>query len=181
MYRKKRLLQASIHGPVEFLVSLPIGFQLMTIPVEETSDLLFEFRHLLFYSDTIVMKTIMQKIKNIMVTQDFIRMKFSGSGMIGIISMGPLQALRLDPVIPLFVDASSLIAYPHNATVDLTVYGNHLASQLMNYQWKLLGEGYALIQTAKPDPLINEAVNHQGSFIRRVLREVIPFGGVFIK
>lgn len=181
MYRKKRLLQASIRGPVELLISLPLGFQLMSIPVEESSDLLFEFRHLLFYSEGVQMNSIMQKIRNILVTQDVIRMKFSGKGMIGILSMGPLQALRLDPMIPLFVDSSSLIAYPHHASVDLTVYGNHLASQHMHYQWKLLGEGYALIQTAKPDPLIDEAVNDQGGFIRRILREVIPFGGVFIK
>jgi hypothetical protein len=71
-----------------------------------------------------------------------------------------------------------LFAYPHNASVDLTVYGNYLASQHMHYQWKLQGEGFALIQTAKPDPLIDEAVNQQGGLIRRILREVIPFGGM---
>jgi uncharacterized protein (AIM24 family) len=96
------------------------------------------------------MTTLVQKIKNILVTRDIIRMKFSGKGMLGILSMGPIQSIRLDTTTPLFVDSSSLFAYPHNASVDLTVYGNYLASQHMHYQWKLQGEGFALIQTANP-------------------------------
>jgi hypothetical protein len=44
----------------------------------------------------------------------------------------------------------------------------------------MTGAGRVLLQPSKPDRGLNEQMQQDG-FIRRVLREVIPFGGVFIK
>lgn len=78
------------------------------------------------------------------------------------------------------MDAGSVIAYPENAKLELCVYGNHLASQHMNYHWKMTGRGTVLIQAGRQNQSLVHEMNDEGLF-KRILREVIPFGGVFIK
>ncbi|MNC26115.1 hypothetical protein D3C75_742330 [compost metagenome] len=69
---------------------------------------------------------------------------------------------------------------PENANLQLCVYGNHLASQHMNYHWSMTGNGVALVQGSLAGPEM-EKEHRQDGLVKRVLREVIPFGGVFIK
>lgn len=180
MYRKKKLIQADLSGPAELIAALPAGFYLKHLTVDEGSGLLFEFRNLLYYSSGVQMSTVVLNIRNMIVTRDILKMKFTGSGTLGIISRGPIYEMDLDETVPLYVDSSCLVAYPHDAAIEPCVYGNHLASQHMNYQWKLTGRGKALVQMGKPDKQV-EADPGSDGLVRRVLREVLPFGGVFIK
>ncbi|WNQ09708.1 AIM24 family protein [Paenibacillus aurantius] len=179
MYRKRKWIRADLTGPAHFLIALPTGYSLQTIPVDEGDDFLYDMRNVLFYSHGIEMKPVFLKIKNMLITRDIVRMKFTGSGTIGLLSHGPLHEMALEPTIPLYVDTGSLVAYPHNAELDLSVYGNHLASQHMNYQWKITGRGRVLLQSNKADRQVEEA--RDDGFVRRLLREALPFGGVFIK
>ncbi|MNF95303.1 hypothetical protein D3C84_780480 [compost metagenome] len=80
----------------------------------------------------------------------------------------------------MFVEAGALVAYPGTATIRLSVYGNQLASQHMNVQWELSGSGPVLIQTGSRDAEL-EAQLQDGGLIKRILREVLPFGSVYIK
>lgn len=107
-------------------------------------------------------------------------MRFSGNGSVGILTTGDLATLHLHPEKPIFVDKSALVAYPQSASIKLSVYGNSLASQHMNVQWQLTGQGPVLIQTGYRDV---ELMNHlqDDNLLKRLLRELIPFGGVFIK
>ena len=75
---------------------------------------------------------------------------------------------------------SALVAYPEKASIELSVYGNKLASQHMNVQWEIRGSGPVLIQTGSRDAELEEQLQN-GGFIKRMLREVLPFGGVYIK
>ncbi|MBC8079683.1 MAG: AIM24 family protein [Gorillibacterium sp.] len=180
MYRKRKLIRSDIAGPSELILALPVGHQLKLVMIEDGDDLLFDIRSVLLYGSGVSLKSVVLKIKNMIVTRDFIKMKFTGTGPIGILSRGPIYDLKLDPDIPVFVDMRCLVAYPENAKVDLCVYGNHLASQYMNYQWEIRGHGTVLLQTGTTDHELESEMSSE-SFLRRVLRETIPFGGIFIK
>lgn len=180
MYRKKKLIRADVSGPSQFTAALPSGYSMREIPIGNNEDLLYDFRNVFFYTRGVSMQTRILKIKNMLVTRDAVKMKFSGSGSIGILTQGPVCEAKLHPTEPLYVNAGSIIAYPENAKLDLTVYGNHLASQHMDYHWKLTGEGYVLFQAGRQNQRLERDMNDE-SIIKRFLREVIPFGGVFIK
>jgi uncharacterized protein (AIM24 family) len=180
MYRKRKLIQADIMGPCEFMAALPHGYFLKTIPISGGSDLLFEFRHLFFYTPGIRMEHKLLQPKKMLITRDWMKLKLSGEGVIGILTYGPLHEVTLDEREPLFVDARCVVAMPENARLELCVYGNHLASQNMNYQWSMKGRGTALIQGSVPSRELEQELSGD-SFLKRVLREVIPFGSVFIK
>ncbi len=180
MYRKRKLLQADLTGPCEFLTALPHGFYLKTLPIKGNSDLLFEFRNLFFYTPGIHMEHKLLQLKKMLVTRDWMKMKLSGEGLVGLLTYGPLYEIELDEREPLFVDARCVVAMPENASLKLCVYGNHLASQHMNYHWSMTGRGVALVQGSLAGPEL-EKEHRQDGLIKRVLREVIPFGGVFIK
>ncbi|MOA29393.1 hypothetical protein D3C78_1504040 [compost metagenome] len=107
-------------------------------------------------------------------------MRFSGPGRIGIITSGDMKAIQLQPDRSLFVETGALVAYPENASIKLAVYGNKLASQHMNVQWEIRGSGPVLIQTGSRDTELAQQVQ-DGGFIKRILREVLPFGGIYIK
>ncbi|RKN82211.1 AIM24 family protein [Paenibacillus ginsengarvi] len=180
MYRKKKLIRSRLTGPASMLLALPAGYTLQTLTLRESEDLLFEFRHLLFYTEGVEMKSVMLSFKNMIATKDVMRLKFSGEGSIGIMCAGPLREWKLDPEVASYIDTRSLIAYPHNAKIDLSVYGNHLASQHMHYQWKMTGSGSALLQAGRPDAQLEQFVG-QDSLMKRLLREIVPFGGVWFK
>src|SRR5690606_16388432 len=120
------------------------------------------------------------KLKTAWITREFIRIKFSGPGKLGIITVGDITTMQLDPETPLFVDTSALVAYPEDATIRLAVYGNSLASQHMNVQWEMRGTGPVLIQTGSRDRQLENKLSEDG-WIKRLLREVLPFGSVYIK
>ncbi|MBE7681122.1 MULTISPECIES: AIM24 family protein [Paenibacillus] len=180
MVRKKKLIKSEITGPCQFVAALPPGFTMKEVELTEESDLLYDFRHLFFYSDGVNMHTKIQKIKNMLITQDAVKMKFSGKGKIGLLTQGQVCQQELHPTAPLYVDAGSIIAYPENAKLELTVYGNNLASQHMNYHWKMTGQGSVLFQAGRENSRLERDLNDEGLF-KRILKEVIPFGNVIIK
>jgi len=180
MYRKRRLIRSDLSGPSEFILSLPAGYHLKTLELADGADLLFDIRSILFYEEGVSLKSVLLKVKNMLITRDFVKMKFTGTGALGILSRGPLYEMKLEPEVPVYVDSRCLVAYPENARVDLCVYGNHLASQHMNYQWELRGLGTVLLQTGTTEAEL-EAEYPSDGLVKRVLREVLPFGGVFIK
>ncbi|MGZ9583957.1 AIM24 family protein [Paenibacillus marinisediminis] len=181
MYRKRKLIQSRITGPARFMLGLPAGYSMQTIPITAGSDLLFEWKHVLFYSEGMKVERRVQTFKNAVITRELVKMKFSAEdGVLGIVSCGPLYRMELDPDNPTYVDVSCLVAYPENAKLKPSVYGNTLASQHMNYHWELTGKGYVLLQTGKADSQLQSHMEDAG-IIKRFLREVIPFGGVFIK
>ncbi|TNJ66776.1 AIM24 family protein [Paenibacillus hemerocallicola] len=180
MYRKKKLIRSRLTGPSRLLLALPGGYSLHCLSLAGNEDLLFEFRHLLFYTEGIEMKSVMQSFKNMIATKDVMRMKFSGTGTIGIISAGPIREWKLDPAQASYIDTRSLIAYPQSSSIELSVYGNHLASQHMSFQWKMTGTGSALLQVGRPDARLEQFVS-QDSLAKRLLREIVPFGGVWFK
>lgn len=180
MYRKRGLLQADFTGPCEFWAALPPSYSLKPIELTPGSDLLYDFRHLFHYTEGITMTSRVLSAKNMMITRDAIKMKFSGTGGIGILTEGHIVEAELHPGEPLYAQASSVIAYPENAKLELAVYGNHLASQHMNYHWKISGHGSVLLQAGRENRKLEEDLNNDGLF-KRILREIIPFGSVFIK
>lgn len=181
MYRKRKLIQSHISGPSQFMIGLPAGYSMQTIPIQDDSDLLFEWKHILFYTEGMRVERKVQTFKNAIITRELVKMKFSShDGQLGILSHGPLHRIELDPDLPTYIDVGCLVAYPENATLTPRVYGNTLASQHMNYHWEIVGRGYALVQTGKSDSQLEQDIEGDG-FIRRILREVIPFGGILIK
>ncbi|SDS34731.1 Uncharacterized conserved protein, AIM24 family [Paenibacillaceae bacterium GAS479] len=180
IYRKRKWIRSRLQGPSELLLGLPPGFGLEAVELQEGSDLLFDFRHVMFYSDGMTLKPRVQKLKNAWITRELTRMRFSGPGTLGILTAGGLASIDLSEKQPLYVDAASLIAFPESAQVRLAVYGNPLASQHMNVQWELRGRGPALIQSGSFDRSLPELLE-KGGFLRRTLRELLPFGGVYIK
>lgn len=180
MYRKKQLVQAEMRGPCEFLTALPHGYCMKSLRIDSGNDLLFEFRHLFYYTPGIRMEHRLLELKKMLITRDWMKLKLSGEGEIGLLTYGPLHEMALDEHEPVFIDARCVVAMPQNAKLELVVYGNHLASQHMNYHWRMTGRGYALIQGSLPNRELEQEVQGDGLF-KRVMREIIPFGGVFIK
>ncbi|CAH1202750.1 hypothetical protein PAECIP111893_01915 [Paenibacillus plantiphilus] len=179
-YRKRKWIRSKLVGQSEFILGLPPGCQLESVAIGPKSDLMFDFRHVMFYTDGLHMKSKIQKIKTAWITQDWIRMKFTGPGTLGIITTGDLITMQLHPSIPLYVEAGSLIAYPDSARIKLAVYGNQLASQHMNVQWEMTGSGPVLIQSGSRDAGLMEQLQG-GGIVKRVLRELLPFGSIYIK
>ncbi|MCM3748668.1 AIM24 family protein [Paenibacillus pasadenensis] len=180
VYRKRKWIRSRLQGPSELLLGLPPGYGLEAVDVPDGSDLLFDFRHVIFYSDSMTLKPRVQKLKTAWITRELTRMRFSGPGTLGILTAGGLASIALSEDQPLYADAASLVAFPESAKVRLAVYGNPLASQHMNVQWELTGRGSALIQTGSFDRSLPELLE-KGGFLRRTLRELLPFGGVYIK
>lgn len=180
MYRKKRLIQSRVRGPAQLMLGLPEGYSMSVVPIGDGDDLLYEFRHVLFYTDGVSFTSHLQNVKNTLITQDLVKMQFKGPGTLGLLTAGPLYQMVLDPKQPLYVDINCLIAYPRNAVLRLSVYGNTLASQHMNYHWEMTGHGHVLLQPCKPDRKLDEHMKND-SLLRRIAREVLPFGGIFIK
>lgn len=180
VYRKKRWVRTRLQGPSSFLLGLPAGFSMESIDIPAQSNLLFDFRHVLFFTEGMSHRSKILKLKTAWITREFIRIKFSGPGKLGIITVGDITMMQLDPETPLFVDTSALVAYPEDATIRLAVYGNSLASQHMNVQWEMRGTGPVLIQTGSRDRQLENKLTEDG-WIKRLLREVLPFGSVYIK
>lgn len=181
MYRKRKLIRADMSGPCRFVAALPPGYRIITLQLDEQNDLLYDFRHLFYYSTGIVMQTRVLSMRNMFITQDIVKVKFSGRGSIGILTEGTVSEAQLHPSEPLYVDAGSVIAYPENARLELTVYGNHLASQHMSYHWKMTGHGSVLFQAGRQNRRFEKDTRDDDGLIKRFLREVLPFGGLFIK
>lgn len=181
MYRKRKFIQSRIAGPASFLLGLPAGFCIQMLPITEGTDLLFEWKHILFYTEGMKVERRIQTLKNAVITRELVKMKFSSpDGVLGIVSNGPLHIMELHPDKPTYVDVGCLVAYPENAVLKPRVYGNTLASQYMNYHWEIMGRGYVLLQTGKSDAQFAKDLEGDG-IVKRVLREVIPFGNVIIK
>lgn len=180
VYRKRKWIRSRLGGPAELILGLPPGCSLTEIDIPADSDLMFNFRHVLFYTDGLHMQSRIQKIKTAWITREWVRMRFSGPGKVGVFTAGDLAAVELDPDTPLFAESGALVAYPERADVRLSVYGNTLASQHMNVQWQLTGRGPALIQVGSTDPGLAEQL-HGDNIFKRLLRELLPFGSVYIK
>lgn len=180
MYRKKRLIQSRIRGPAQVLLGLPDSYCVTPVEIAKDDDLLFEYRHVLFYNEGLTYKTHIQRIRHALLTRDLVKMRFAGPGTLGLITAGPLYPVELKPDKPLYVEMGCLVAYPREVSIKPCVYGNTLASQTMKYQWELAGRGTVLLQPSRPDPALDEQLQGD-SLVRRVLRELLPFGGVFIK
>jgi len=179
-YRKRKWIRSRMQGPSEMVIALPAGCSLLTFEIPADSNLLFDFRHIMFFTEGMGLKSRIQKIKNAWITREWVRIKFTGPGALGIITKGELATIQLQPDRPLFVESGSLVAYPENANIKLSVYGNTLASQHMSVQWEITGNGPVLIQTGSNDNQLIEQLHHD-SLIRRLLRELLPFGGIYIK
>ncbi|MFC4597867.1 AIM24 family protein [Cohnella hongkongensis] len=180
MYRKRKLIRSCLRGPSRLILGMPPNCMLEIVDVPENNHLLFDFRHVLFYTDGMTMKSKLQTFKNAWITREWVRMRFSGPGRIGLLSSGSIATLQLDPEVPLFVEAGALVAYPENASIKLSVYGNPLATQHMNVQWEMKGAGPILMQTGFRDGHLEDQL-HKDSLVRRTLRELLPFGGVYIR
>jgi hypothetical protein len=181
LYRKRKWIRSLLSGPSEFVLGLPPGCSLESVQIEKDSDLLFDLRHIIFFSDGMQLKPKIQKMKNAWITREFVRMRFTGPGTLGVITAGDVKAIQLQKDRPLYVEAGALIAYPEHASIKLSVYGNQLASQHMQVQWEIIGSGPVLIQTGSHDAELMQQLQSNGGFIKRVLRELLPFGGVYIK
>lgn len=181
IYRKRKWIRSLLTGPSEFVLGLPPGCSLETVDIAQDSDLLFDLRHVIFFSDGMGLKPKIQKLKNAWITREFVRMRFSGPGTLGLVTAGDVLAIQLDKERPLFVESGALVAYPENASIKLSVYGNQLASQHMQVQWEITGSGPVLIQTGSRDNELEDQLHSDGGFVKRLLREVLPFGSVYIK
>ncbi|THF73307.1 AIM24 family protein [Cohnella fermenti] len=179
-YRKRKWVRSKLTGPAEAVLGLPVECSLTVVDIAEDSDLLFNFRHVLFYTDGLEMKSRIQKIRTAWITREWVRMRFSGPGKLGVVTAGAMASLPLSPDVPVFAEAGSLVAYPEKADVRLSVYGNTLASQHMGVQWQLTGRGPILIQCGGTDSGLRDHLNGDG-IVKRLLRELLPFGGVYIK
>lgn len=79
MYRKRKLIRADLTGPCRFTAALPPGYRVKTIQLDSKSDLLYDFRHLFFYSKGVTMQTRVLSMKNMLITRDIVKVKFSGA------------------------------------------------------------------------------------------------------
>ncbi|MFD2614234.1 AIM24 family protein [Paenibacillus gansuensis] len=179
-YHKRKWIQSRLQGPSSFLLSLPAGCSLETVRLQEHSNLLFDFRHVMFFTEGLELHSKVQKIRNAWITREFVRMKFSGPGAVGVVTAGELASVELRRDVPLFVEAGALVAYPEDADIRLSVYGNQLASQHMSVQWQIRGTGPVLIQTGAADTVLADDLRKDG-LVKRLLRELLPFGSVYIK
>lgn len=180
MYRKKKWLESVVSGPASLWIGVPRGFCHRTIDIGEESDLLFLFRNVLYYTGGMRMESRWLSVRKAVAAGDWLRVRFGGPGKLGIVSSGPLYEVPLSPDEPVYIDTRCLVAFPQSATLRLAVYGNSVASQHMHYQWEISGIGSVLAQSCVPNAGLVEATDHD-SLLRRILREVVPFGGVIFK
>ncbi|MBH5318611.1 AIM24 family protein [Paenibacillus sp. GSMTC-2017] len=179
-FKKKKWIRSKLQGPSQLLLGLPVGYTLEAMDIPGDSNLLFDFRHVVMFTEGMTFKSKVLKWKTAWITKEIVRIKFSGPGTLGVLTAGDLATMQLDPDRSLFVDKNALVAYPEDASIQLSVYGNSLASQHMNVQWEIRGRGPVLIQTGSKDKDLQDKMMDDGWF-KRILREVLPFGSVYIK
>jgi hypothetical protein len=180
VYRKSRWIRSALTGPSEFLLGLPTGHSLISYDLPGDSNMLFDLRHVIYFTDGMSMKNKILKLKTAWISHELVRMKFSGPGTLGILTVGEAAVIKLEPNQPLFVEKNALIAYPEDASIKLSVYGNSLASQHMQVQWEIRGVGNVLVQTGSRDRRLEDRLSGDG-WLKRLLREILPFGSVYIK
>ncbi len=181
MYRKHKLIQADFTGACRLIAALPPGFSLKMIELEGGDDLLYDFRNLFWYSSGIHMRTKLLSMKNMLFSRDVIKMKFdgivpdrsidSGTGMPGTASSNRADVCRCKQ--------RHCLSRKRQAGAD-SVWQPFGTSQHMNYHFKMTGHGTVLFHAGEHHRRLQQDMNDDG-VIKRFLREVIPFGGVFIK
>lgn len=179
-YRKKKWIRAQLKGPSRFILGLPPGCSLEAIDIPESGSLLFDYRHVVMFTDGVKYRSKILKWRTAWITKELVRMQFFGPGKLGVLTVGDLAVLQLSPNEPLFIDKNALVAYPEDASIRLSVYGNTLATQNMNVQWEMQGVGPVLVQTGSRDRTMRDKLEEDG-WLKRLLREVLPFGGFYIK
>lgn len=60
---QKRLIQSRVRGPAQLMLGLPEGFSMSVLPIGDDDDLLYEFRHVLFYTDGVSFTSHLQNVK----------------------------------------------------------------------------------------------------------------------
>ncbi len=181
MYRKRSFVESVLHGESDVWLGIPAGFFFQEVPISLKNELLFDTRNVLYYTPGIRMHNKLQTVKRALFTQDLMRVRFTGEGSVGLLGCGgPLRSIQLRTDKPLYADMRCLVAYPESARMRLSVYGNPLASQSMPYQWEIYGEGVVLLQPGLPDEALRRTMESD-SLLRRILREVVPFGGIWFR
>ncbi|MFN0224399.1 hypothetical protein [Paenibacillus sp. KR2-11] len=89
MYRKKQWVESRLSGPARFVLGVPPGHYLKALQLEAESSLLFDMEHVLFYSEGLRLQSRLQRTQEAFVSRDWVRMKFSGGGTLGLLSSGP--------------------------------------------------------------------------------------------
>jgi uncharacterized protein (AIM24 family) len=66
------------------MLGVPEGYYVGTVPIAEEDDLLFEFKHVLFYTEGVRFQTHVQSVRNAVITRDLVKMRFQGMGTLGL-------------------------------------------------------------------------------------------------
>src|SRR5690554_162052 len=55
--RKRKWIRSRMKGPSEMIIALPAGCSLESIEIPEISNLLFDFRHIMFFTEGMALKS----------------------------------------------------------------------------------------------------------------------------
>ncbi len=173
-----RLYESLISGPSEFILALPAGCYVNVVPV--TSELLFDVKNILFYSDSMAVKRKRQSWFNMVATSSITRYEFKGLGEVGIMSGGPIISQALDDT-TCYVDINSLIALPKSAKIEVAVYGNVKAEQHMAWQFLITGSGTILIDAASATAVLStQGQKSKDNILVRAIKDNVPGANIFI-
>lgn len=154
IYRKRKLIRSDYSGPCQLVAAFPPSVGLKTLTLTKGSDWLYDFRQLFYYTEGIHMETRVLSMKNMMITRDAVKVKFSGRGQIGVLTQGQVLELPLHPEEPLYVEAGRCWLTPRTRSWSCRFTATTWPANICATSGKSRGTGRSSSNPAVPEARI---------------------------
>ena len=162
------------------VLAVPPGCYITIIDFKENEEMLYDYKNLLFISQGIKAHRVLQKIKNMLISRPIFKVKFSGTGKVGLISGGALHSIALNNENSVFVKLGNLVSLPTTARWELCTYGNELAVQNGGLHYQITGTGNILIEAISSREYIQQMQRETDVIGIRILKEYVPGANIII-
>lgn len=180
LFNKHEFIETTLNGPATTILAVPPGCYVTIIDLEEHEDMLYDYKNLLFISQGIEVNKVIQKIRNMVISQSIFKVKLSGKGQVGLISGGALHAISLNKENPVYVKLGNLVSLPAKATWGLHTYGNELAVQNGGLHYEITGTGKIFVEAISSREYLKQMKCTTDNIGIRIIKEYIPGASIII-
>lgn len=176
---KNAFTKTTIEGAANLVISLPREFFITIIKIEDSQQLLYNFKDVIFYTKNISFYFKIIKIKEIMkaiATGSLVFTGIRGNGYVGIFHNAKLFKKDISISSSVLVNKNSIIAFPESAHVKLIPVGNKLHAHTTKLMCSIRGSQeageYILYQGANID-FASQQLQSDNIF-KRFIKEFVP-------
>lgn len=172
--RKTKLKKAKVVGPTQFLLHTTSPRQFFL--VNDLSDgLVFNPRAVYLHTCDLKAHYSVPPLDNVVVTQNILKLSFSGVGSIILSVFGTPAEICLGPDERMVVHPDALVCYSAKMKFRMRTYGNVLAARSMPFHYHFIGPGRVLLQGRSESDTVRKGMFH------RAMKRYNPFWDVFVE